>query len=87
MAIGNVVGSNLFNLLMVLPIPGLIATTNVESSVITRDYITLLASTVFLVVLIGFFKEKTRIGRFVGCILLTGYCSYLLWIYQAQKLA
>ncbi|WP_163833765.1 calcium/sodium antiporter [Spartinivicinus ruber] len=85
MAIGNIVGSNLFNLLAVMPIPGLIATTWVEPGVFSRDYSVLLLSTLILLVITGFFKQKKSLGRFAGCFLVVGYSSYLLWLYQTHQ--
>jgi cation:H+ antiporter len=83
-AIGNVVGSNIFNLLAVMPIPGLIATTEVGEEVLYRDYGTMLLITVFLIGFIYIFRSKGRVGRSAGTILLLGYFSYLgLLIHQA----
>ncbi|MDE1465691.1 calcium/sodium antiporter [Spartinivicinus poritis] len=87
MAIGNIIGSNLFNLLAVLPIPGLIATTWIESTVLVRDYSILLISTIILFLIVGFVKRQTSLSRFAGCFLVIGYSSYLIWIYQANQLA
>lgn len=47
-ALGNVLGSNLFNLLAVLPIPGLLAPLVLDTSVLTRDYPAMLALTALL---------------------------------------
>lgn len=47
-ALGNVLGSNLFNLLAVLPIPGLIAPLALDSSVLSRDYPIMTALTLLL---------------------------------------
>ncbi|MCX4029650.1 calcium/sodium antiporter [Endozoicomonas sp. SM1973] len=85
MAIGNVVGSNLFNLLAVMPIPGLIATTWVEPGVFSRDYFVLLLSTMILFAILVFFKQKNSLGHFAGSFLVVGYSSYLLWLYQTHQ--
>lgn len=83
-AIGNVVGSNIFNLLAVMPIPGLVATTEVGQEVLFRDYGTMLLMTVFLIGFIYIFRAKGRVGRSAGSIMLLGYFSYLgLLMYQA----
>lgn len=83
-AIGNVVGSNIFNLLAVMPIPGLIATTEVTPEVLYRDYGTMLLITLFLIGFVYMFRANGRVGRRAGGLLLLGYFSYLgLLMYQA----
>ena len=83
-AIGNIVGSNIFNLLAVMPIPGLIATTEFGEEVLYRDYGTMLLITVFLIGFIYIFHKKGRVGRSAGSILLLSYFAYLgLLIHQA----
>jgi cation:H+ antiporter len=83
-AIGNVVGSNIFNLLAVMPIPGLIATTEVTPEVLYRDYGTMLLITLFLIGFVYMFRADGRVGRRAGSLLLLGYFSYLgLLMYQA----
>lgn len=83
-AIGNVVGSNIFNLLAVMPIPGLVASTEIGQEVLYRDYGTMLLITVSLIAFIYVFRNKGRVGRSAGSLLLLGYCTYLgLLIHQA----
>ena len=76
-AIGNVVGSNIFNLLAVMPIPGLVATTEIAPEVLWRDYGAMLGLTLLLIGFIYAFRRKGRIGRSAGSVLLLGYFSYL----------
>jgi len=76
-AIGNVVGSNIFNLLAVMPIPGLIAYTEVQEVALYRDYGTMLLLTLLLIAFIYGFRRSKRIGRAAGSILLLAYASYL----------
>ena len=51
-ALGNVVGSNLFNLLAVMAMPALISPTSLATSVFQRDYLAMLAITLLLVILL-----------------------------------
>lgn len=76
-AIGNVVGSNIFNLLAVMPIPGLVANTVIEKEVLYRDYGTMLMITLLLIAFIYGFRRKGRVGRSAGTVLLLAYVSYL----------
>ncbi|MDA8755848.1 calcium/sodium antiporter [Candidatus Pseudothioglobus singularis] len=79
MIIGNIIGSNLFNSLGVLAIPGLILPFQIPSEVMSRDYIYMLIFTLLILI----FSLKLRISRFGGLILLTLLASYLyqlVWI-------
>jgi len=77
LAIGNIVGSNILNLLAVLPFPGLFAPTEIEPSLFYRDYMTVLIMTLVL----AFFcyratKKNLMIGRIYGTVFLLMYCSW-----------
>nr|WP_210396752.1 calcium/sodium antiporter [Motiliproteus sediminis] len=79
-AIGNVVGSNIFNLLAVMPLPGLIAPMTMESVVLWRDFATMLLFTLALL-LFSYLLTKGRVGRAEGGALLLGYSAYLALLY------
>jgi cation:H+ antiporter len=78
-AIGNVIGSNIFNLLLVAGIPAIIQPIFMEQAVFYRDYLSmtvlslLLSGTMLLTFLI---KKDARIGRIVGAALLLLYVGY-----------
>lgn len=76
-AIGNVVGSNIFNLLAVMPIPGLFAVIEVQPEALYRDYATMLILTLVLCGFLYLFRHKGRIGRSGGILMLVAYVSYL----------
>lgn len=78
MALGNVIGSNLFNTLAVVGIAGAIQPFSVDSSIITRDMGVMSALTLSLFVL-GFQLRpgSRRINRFEGGLLLCGFVFYL----------
>ena len=79
MIIGNIIGSNLFNTLGVLAIPGLILPFQIPSEVMSRDYIYMITLTILILVL----SFKLKINRFGGIVLLAILASYLyqlVWI-------
>ncbi|MBE0488902.1 MAG: calcium/sodium antiporter [Halomonas sp.] len=78
-AIGNVIGSNLFNLLIVLPIPGLLAPGPSDPAAAGRDYPVMLALTLALGMLL-LWQRRGRIGRVPGALLATSYLGYLAWV-------
>ncbi|QJQ98583.1 MULTISPECIES: calcium/sodium antiporter [Halomonas] len=78
-AIGNVIGSNLFNLLLVLPIPGLLAPGPSDPAAAGRDYPVMLALTLALGMLL-LWQRRGRVGRLPGALLAATYLGYLAWV-------
>jgi len=83
LAVGNVIGSNMYNLLAVYSLPGLIAPGVVDESVISRDFPVMLALTGVLFVLGYGLTKSGRINRFEGAALLFAYSGYQWVIYQS----
>ena len=81
LAIGNVVGSNLFNTLGVLAIPGLIAPSALATGVLERDLPVVLILTISLFVMGYGFRERGRINRIEGGILLSAFIAYQLLLF------
>jgi len=79
-ALGNVLGSNLFNTLAVVGIAGLINPMNVAPEVFSRDILTMAILTVSLFVIGYGFKGQGRINRFEGTALLIGYIAYTTYL-------
>ena len=80
-AVGNVIGSNLFNTLGVLGLPGVIRPGPVEASVMSRDYPVMLGLGVLLFVLARTFRPYQHINRAEGATLVACFLGWLLWIY------
>ena len=84
LAVGNIVGSNLFNALAVVGIAGVISPMQVEPEVFTRDMSVMTLVTVALLVFgygIGR-KNARRITRFEGFLFLTSYIAYTLYLFK-----
>jgi len=81
MALGNIVGSNLFNLLLVLSIPAFIGGVTVDNDALYRDYGAMVALTIALALFAWFGKVSQTITRLEGGILLAGYTGYSLLIF------
>ncbi len=82
-ALGNVVGSNIFNLLTVLPVPGLIKQVTLSTEVFSRDYLAMLAITVLLIAMI--FIRRQLLPRAGGLLLLLAYAGYMGTLYLMQN--
>lgn len=80
-ALGNVLGSNLFNTLAVVGIAGIINPLGFERVVVSRDMAVMAVLTVSLFIFGYGFRGTGRINRFEGALLLAcyiGYTSYLV---------
>lgn len=84
-AIGNVIGSNMFNLLAVMGLPGAIAPMRVDPAVLTRDFPFMIGLSIALFGLSYGFKGDGRLGRASGILLVVGYCSYLITLYLTLR--
>lgn len=80
LAIGNVLGSNLFNLLAVLPIAGLVVPGDISSEIPLRDMPVMLALTLAIAGVAWSRKGTHEIARSDGILLLTGFLAYQGWI-------
>jgi cation:H+ antiporter len=79
-ALGNVLGSNLFNTLAVVGIAGTIHPMAVGPEVFSRDIMVMAVLTVSLFILGYGFRGAGRINRVEGGVLLTCYASYSAWL-------
>lgn len=84
MAIGNVLGSNTFNTLAVLGLPGLIAPGPFEPAVLTRDVPIMVVLTVALFAMGYGFGGPGRINRIEGSVLLASFVGYQ-WLLFASS--
>jgi cation:H+ antiporter len=75
-ALGNIIGSNVFNLLAVIGVAGVIGPGALDTSVINMHYPIMLVFTVALLRLTYNPFGKPGIGRFMGLLLLCGFIGY-----------
>ena len=80
-AIGNVVGSNMFNLLAVVGIAGVISPiTGMSSEVMSRDWLVMMGLTIALLFMAYGFRGAGRINRLEGAGLLIAFGAYNTWL-------
>ena len=83
-AIGNIVGSNILNILAVLAVPGLIHATDIDYAALWRDSGMMLALTLMLALFAYGLNSRAVITRFEGSVMLMAWIGYnLLLIQQA----
>ena len=80
-AIGNIIGSNMFNLLVVFGIPGLMSPSIIDHAVLSRDFPFMIGLSIALFIMAYGFKGQGRINRFEGGLLLSGYTAYMVVLY------
>jgi len=90
-ALGNIIGSNLFNLLAVMAIPGIVSTQVLDHAAIARDYFTMTLLTVFLAVAIYASRKRSKsnpghayLGRTVGSLLVSFYALYYYQLHSTM---
>ena len=82
LAIGNVVGSNILNILAVLAIPALLDPQRIGVEVLWRDYGMMFALTALLVLLAFAIGSRKVITRFEGLVLLAAWIGYTFILYH-----
>ena len=80
LALGNILGSNLFNTLAVVGIAGAIHPLTVGPEVFARDILVMSALTLSLFIIGYGFHGPGRINRFEGALLLATYFGYLAYL-------
>lgn len=80
-ALGNIIGSNLFNTLAVVGIAGTIHPLAVEPETLSRDMVVMGGLTVSLFIIgYGFGGKKGRINRYAGAALVAVYVVYTIYL-------
>jgi cation:H+ antiporter len=80
-AFGNIVGSNIFNILGILGAAAMARPLTVPSSIASMDILVCAGATALL---IGIALLRRRFGRMTGLVFLVGYVGYLLFLGSAE---
>ena len=93
-ALGNIFGSNLFNILLVMTTAGAISPMTLPNSVFARDYAALAGMTILMVgiVFISLAKAERQnkspnISQMFGVVLLLAYCGYYIILWPSMAMA
>ena len=79
-AIGNIIGSNIFNLLAVMAMPALITPGPIPHQLLTRDLPVMAIYCLVPWLLPKVFRTGNRINRMHGAALVLSYLGYLTWL-------
>ena len=85
-AIGNIIGSNMYNLLAVLCLPGLLDPGRFDTMVLLRDFPVLTALTIALFIMAYGFRGPGRINRIEGGLLVIAFAGYQTLLYFSETL-
>ena len=80
-AIGNVIGSNMFNMLAVIGIPGMIHATDFDSVVLLRDFPIMIGLTLLMGWMV-FIHGTGKFDRAEGSTLLLCFIAYQYWLFN-----
>ena len=83
-AIGNVIGSNMFNMLMVLGVPSLIYPDSFGAEVLTRDFAVMIVLTLRMGWMV-FVQGQGRFDRTEGGALFSCFIGYEAWLFYTSK--
>ena len=82
LALGNIIGSNIFNTLGVSGTAGIIMAYSIPKQVYIRDIPIMVVATLALFLLALAFLRTKKIPRALGGLFFVAYCSYMFFIYQ-----
>lgn len=81
MVIGNVIGSNVMNIALVVPIIGMFSDVTFESNILSRDFLILSITSILFILITATYSSSRfnlRVIKLIGCIFVTGYLGYIL---------
>ncbi len=80
-AIGNVIGSNMFNMLAVIGIPGMIHATDFDNIVLYRDFPIMIGLTLLMGLMV-FIRGAGKFDRTEGATLFLCFIAYQYWLFS-----
>ncbi|MFT5541598.1 MAG: cation:H+ antiporter [Glaciecola sp.] len=82
LVLGNLIGSNIFNILAVLAMPGLIIPGIVDSNASVRDSYVMLGLTILLFIFCFNLRGNSKINRYEGGALVLAFFGYQYWLFS-----
>ena len=81
MVVGNVIGSNVLNITLVVPIIGFFSSVQLDQVLLSRDYTIMISATIVFMLLVLFYSNKVfsvNAIRLIGILFVGSYILYLL---------
>lgn len=84
LAIGNIVGSNIFNILAVMALPALISPGEIDTQASGRDFYMVLGTSTALAILVLSSGAKKQLTRWHGVLLLLVFVAYQIVVFSSN---
>ncbi len=81
LAVGNIIGSNIFNTLGVIGVPALISSYAIPDKVLSHDFLVMLALTAALIVLAFITRKSGGLAKFSGFFFISCFIAYQVSLY------
>ena len=81
MVVGNVIGSNVLNITLVVPIIGFFSSVQLDQVLLSRDYTIMISATIVFMLIVLFYSNKVFVVnaiRLIGILFVGSYILYLL---------
>ena len=81
LVVGNVIGSNVLNITLVVPIIGFFSNVQLDQVLLSRDYTIMISATIIFILVVLFYSNKVfsiKLIRFIGVLFVSCYILYLL---------
>ena len=81
MVVGNVIGSNVLNITLVVPIIGFFSSVQLDQVLLSRDFTIMISATIVFMLLVLFYSNKVfsvNAIRLIGILFVSSYILYLL---------
>ena len=81
LVVGNVIGSNVLNITLVVPIIGFFSNVKLDQVLLSRDYTVMISATIIFMLVVLFYSNKVfsiKSIRFIGILFVSCYILYLL---------
>ena len=81
MVVGNVIGSNVLNITLVVPIIGFFSSVQLDQVLLSRDFTTMILATIVFMLVVLFYSNKVfsvNAIRLIGILFVSSYILYLL---------
>ena len=81
MVIGNVIGSNVMNIALVVPIIGMFSNATFESNILSRDFLVLSVTSILFILITATYSSSRfnlKVIKLIGYIFVIGYLGYIV---------